>query len=488
MNGPFPGLAELAPLAPEIALGLLGCLLLVVGVLGRGPSHRLAASLALGAVGVAALCLALVAGRFTGGQVVLAGSFVLDRFALFWKALVLLATAFAVVVSVRFVAEGRYRPGEYYALLLLAGTGMLLMASGHNLLVLWISLELMALSSYVLAGYFREERRSQEAALKYFVLGAVSSGILLYGISLVYGSLGTLRLDEMAAAAAAPGAAASRLLAIGWILLLSGLLFKVAAVPFHVWTPDVYTGAPTPVTAFLAAGSKAISFALLARIFVQGLPALAGEWQLLLAVVSAVTMVWGNLAALTQRNVKRMLAYSSIAHAGYILLGLLAINRVGSWALLFYLLSYLFVTFGVFAVVIVLERREYAGETYEDYAGLARRAPFLAACLLVFLLALTGIPPTGGFVGKLYLFGAAVQAGWGWLAVIGVLMSALSLYYYFRLVVWMYQREATDATPVPLAARSLVGVIAVCAVMTLVLGILPGPFVALTQAAALPVP
>ena len=488
MSSPFPAPAELLALAPEIALGLLGCLLLVVGVLGRGPSHRLAAGLALGAVGVSAVALWAVAGEFGEGRMVLAASFVLDRYALFWKALVLVATALAVVVSLRFVEEGRYRPGEYYALLLLAGTGMLLMAGGHNLLVLWISLELMALASYVLAGYFREERRSQEAALKYFVLGAVSSGVLLYGISLVYGTLGTLRLDTMAAAAAAPGAADSRLLAAGWILLLSGLLFKVAAVPFHVWTPDVYTGAPTPVTAFLAAGSKAISFALLARVLVQGLPALAGEWQLLLAVVSALTMVWGNVAALTQRNVKRMLAYSSIAHAGYVLLGLVAVNRVGSWALLFYLLSYVFVTFGTFAVVILLERREYAGETYEDYAGLAGRAPFLAACLLVFLLALTGIPPTGGFVGKLYLFAAAVQAGWTWLAVIGVLTSALSLYYYFRLVVWMYQKEAAESTPAPLAAPSLVGAIAVCALATLLLGIVPGPFVALAQAAALPVP
>ena len=483
---PFPPAGDLIALAPEIVLAISGCVLLVVGVLGRGLSHRVAAGATLAGFALAAVALVVVSAQYAPGRLILNEGFAADPFALFWKALVIVGGALAALVSFRFVEEGGYRPGEYYALLLLAVTGMAGMASGYSLLAIWISLELMALASYVLVGYFRDQTRSHEAALKYFVLGALSSGVLLYGISLIYGATGTVRLDRLAAATA--GGPEGPLLAFGWLLLLAGLLFKVAAVPFHVWTPDVYTGAPTPVTAFLAAGSKAISFAVIVRIFLQGFLGLAADWRSVLAVVSAVTMVWGNVAALTQRNVKRMLAYSSIAHAGYVLLALVAGNAVGSWALLFYLASYVFVTFGVFAVVILLERREYAGETVDDFAGLAGRAPFLAAAMVVFLLALTGIPPTGGFVGKLYLFAAAIQGGWGWLAVVGVLTSAMSLYYYFRLVVAMYQQEAVDATPTPLRAPSLVAAIAVCLAVTLVLGLYPGPVIEWARAAALPVP
>jgi len=362
---------------------------------------------------------------------------------------------------------------------------MLFMAGGISLLSIWISLETMALASYVLAGYFKEERRSNEAALKYFILGALSSGVLLYGISLLYGATGTVQLAELARAL--PGAVESGnnlLVPLGWLLLAAGLLFKVAAVPFHVWTPDVYVGAPTPVTGYLAAASKAASFAILVRIFYQALEPL--DWQPVLAVVSAGSMVWGNLAALTQTNVKRMLAYSSIAHAGYILMGVLAVNEIGLWAVIFYLLAYTFITLGAFGTVVLLERREYAGETYADYAGLARRAPLLAALMTLFMLALTGIPPTGGFVGKVYLFAAAVEAGWAWLAVVGVLMSAVSLYYYFGLVVYMYLRDAEATTPTPLPAPALVGAVAFCAVATLVLGIFPGPFIELARGAALP--
>lgn len=483
---PFPPAAEFAALAPEILLAVCGCVLLVAGAIGRGLSHRMAAGATLASFAAAAIALVIVRPEYATGRLILNGGFAIDPFALFWNGLVIVGGALAALVSLRFVEEGGQRPGEYYALLLLAATGMAGMASGYSLLAIWISLELMALASYVLTGYFRDQTRSHEAALKYFVLGALSSGVMLYGISLVYGATGTLQLDQLAAATST--ASGDRLLAFGWLLMLAGLLFKVAAVPFHVWTPDVYTGAPTPVTAFLAAGSKAISFAVIVRILFQGLPGLAADWKSVLAVVAAATMIWGNVAALTQRNVKRMLAYSSIAHAGYILMGIVATNAIGSWAVLFYLASYVFVTFGVFAVVILLERGEYAGETTEDFAGLASRAPFLSATLVVFLLALTGIPPTGGFVGKLYLFAAAIQGGWGWLAVVGVLTSAMSLYYYFRLVVAMYQQDATAATPRPLRASSLATAIVVCVIVTLVLGLYPGPLIDLARSAALPVP
>jgi NADH-quinone oxidoreductase subunit N len=417
---------------------------------------------------------------------ILGGSFILDGYSFFWKLLVLVATALTVLLSVRFLEEGGYRASEFYSLLLLATSGTLFMASGYTLLTIWISLETMALSSYVLAGYFKREIRSNEAALKYFILGALSSGILLYGISLLYGATGTVQLSGLYHAL--EGVRDNPLVPLGWLLLAAGLFFKVAAVPFHIWTPDVYVGAPTPVTAWLAVVSKGASFAILLRIFYEGLGSLKLEWQAVLAVVAAATMIWGNLAALTQTNVKRMLAYSSIAHAGYVLIGVLAVSEVGLWSVLFYLLTYTFVTMGAFGTVILLERREYAGETVADYAGLSRRSPFLAAMMLLFLIALTGIPPTGGFVGKFYLFAAGIEAGWTWVAVVGVVTSAISLYYYFRLVVAMYLTDSDASTPVPLQAPALVGAVAFCALATLVMGIIPGPFIELAKNSLLPLP
>jgi NADH-quinone oxidoreductase subunit N len=421
-----------------------------------------------------------------GRAMILGGTFVLDGFSFFWKLLVLVGTVLTVLLSTRFLEEGSYRASEFYALLLLATSGTLFMASGYTLLTIWISLETMALSSYILAGYFKREIRSNEAALKYFILGALSSGILLYGISLLYGASGTVQLADLSRALA--GAEGNPLVPLGWLLLAAGLFFKVAAVPFHIWTPDVYVGAPTPVTAWLAVVSKAASFAILLRIFYEGLGSLRVEWQTIVAIVAAATMIWGNLAALTQDNVKRMLAYSSIAHAGYVLIGVLAISEIGLWSVLFYLAAYTFITMGAFGTVILLERREYAGETAADYAGLSRRAPFLAAMMLLFLLALTGIPPTGGFVGKFYLFAAAVEAGWSWVAVVGVVTSALSLYYYFRIVVFMYIKDSEQTTPAPLRAPALVGAVAFCAVATLVLGIVPGPFIEFAKHSLLPLP
>jgi NADH-quinone oxidoreductase subunit N len=475
-------------LAPEIALSVLGMGLLVVASFGRGVSSRTAAAISFaGLVGTAALVL-WAAGRAPGASAFLAGLFVLDGYAVFWKLVLLAATAVVVVLSCRFLEEGGYRAGEFYALLLLAATGMLFMVSGASLLSIWISLELMALASYILSGYFKLERKSTEAALKYFILGALSSGILLYGISLLYGATGTVQLSALAARLPAALSAGGLLVPVGWLLLAAGLFFKVAAVPFHVWTPDVYVGAPTPVTAFLAAGSKAASFAILARIFLQGLPGLAADWQVIVAAVAAVSMIWGNLAALTQTNVKRMLAYSSIAHAGYALMGVLAATRDGLWALMFYVLAYTLITTGAFGTVILLERKEYAGETYADYAGLARRSPALAALMLIFMLALTGLPPTGGFFGKVYLFAAAIQSGWTWVAVIGVLTSAISLYYYLGIAVQMYFKDAEETTPQPLRSPALVGAIAFCAIVTVLLGIFPGPVVEWAQASSLPLP
>ncbi len=469
--------AELALLAPELWLAASGLVLLVLSTIGRGLSHRLAAGWSAVSVAVAAL-LVLRVGGLDGARTILAGMFVIDGYGLSFK-LVLLFSLLAVVgLSLRFLARGGYRAGEYYALLLLAGMAMLLMASGTSLLSIWISLETMALASYVLVGYFRNERKSTEAALKYFVLGALSSGVLLYGISLLYGATGTLELTALASRLGAVGT--SPFVLVGWVLVAAGLLFKVAAAPFHVWVPDVYVGAPTPVTVFLAAGSKLASFAILVRIFGQGLVAL--PWQTGLAVVAAASMIWGNLAALTQVEVKRMLAYSSVAHAGYALVGLVAGGANGAGAVLFYLIAYAFVVLGAFGVVLLLEKGPYASQTYGDYAGLARRQPGLAAAMTLFLLALVGIPPTGGFVGKLYVFAAAVERGWTWLAVIGVLTSAISLYYYFGLAAQMYLREPeAESAARERPSRPALAVVAASAVGVLVLGLLPGALLQLCQ-------
>jgi len=472
---------------PEGFLLVAGMILLLTSSAGRGVSSRTATLFSLMALAATAVMVHWVAGE-APDEPILAGMFVLDGYAVYWKYLLLLATALTAVLSTRFLEEAGYRAGEFFSLLLTATTGMLLMAGGHNLLSIWISLELMALSSYILAGYFKQETRSNEAALKYFILGALSSGIMLYGISLLYGATGSLGLTEIAAGMPAAAATAPTLAAIGWLMLAIGLFFKVSAVPFHIWTPDVYVGAPTPVTAFLAVGSKAASFAILVRIFYEALPHFALEWQVVTAAVAAVTMIWGNVAALTQNNVKRMLAYSSIGHAGYILMGVLAMSEDGLWAVLFYMVAYALITLGVFGTVILLERKEYAGETYEDYAGLARRAPYLAAMMLIFMLALTGLPPTGGFFGKVYLFAAALEAGWTWVAVVGVLTSALSLYYYLGIVVQMYFKESDDSTPSPRPAGGLVAVISLCAIVTVLLGIFPDSLVEFARASLLPLP
>ncbi|MEE2775540.1 MAG: NADH-quinone oxidoreductase subunit N [Acidobacteriota bacterium] len=474
-------------LGPEILLASSGLALLVWCTIGREEGkNRVSVMWAFISLIAAAFYATYIHADAAKPESILAGSFVLDGFAWVWKIVILVATAITVLLSQRFVEDSNYRPGEFYALLMYAATGMMFMVGGFNLIAIWIGLELMALSSYVLAGYFKQELKSNEAALKYFVLGALSSGIMLYGMSLLYGGTGSVRLDEIAAAS--PSGEPGYLISIGWVMMAVGLLFKVAAVPFHVWTPDVYVGAPTPITAFLAVASKTASFAILVRIFYQGIPGLAEDWQMVVATVAIVTMVWGNLAALTQTNVKRLLAYSSIAHAGYVLVGVLAINEIGMWAIVYYLLAYSFITLGTFGTVILLERKDYAGETCDDYAGLAGRSPFLAAMMLVFMLALTGIPPTGGFVGKFYLFAAAIEAGWTWVAVIGVLMSAVSLYYYFRIVVYMYQKDETESTPKPLREPVLQGAILICFLLTMALGLYPAPFIEFAKAAMLPLP
>jgi NADH-quinone oxidoreductase subunit N len=398
------------------------------------------------------------------------GLLAVDQFALFFKVIFLGAAAITVLMSVRYLAIEGASPGEYYFLILCATLGMMIMAGGIDLITIFIGLETMAVSFYILAGFIKPSQRSNEAAVKYFLLGAFSLGILLYGMSLMYGLSGTTNLRVMAAAFA--GQEKDPRLVLAVILVVAGVGFKIAAVPFHMWAPDVYEGAPTPITAFLSVGSKAASFAMLIRIFVEGMPTLRDDWQLLFGVLAAVTMTAGNIAAVTQSNVKRMLAYSSIAHAGYLLIGIAVGTTRGITAMLVYLFVYAFMQLGAFAVVVVLRRRDAIGYELKDFSGLAFRNPFAAFAMLLFMLSLGGIPPTAGFMGKFWLFSAAIDAQYYWLAVIGVLNSAISFYYYARIVVFMYlKKETIGSTPV--TTPTLAVVLGVAVFATILLGVYP---------------
>ncbi len=452
----------------------------------------------LAGVTVATIAGAAVAVLPSVGQhtTILGGLLAIDSFAFFFKTLFLLSAALTVLMSSRYLTIEFAHAGEYYFLVLCATLGMMIIASAIDLITIFIGLETMAVSFYVLAGFIRPSRRSNEAAVKYFILGAFSLGILLYGMSLLYGLTGSTELRAIAIGLAGvePGA----MLPLAVLLLVAGIGFKIAAVPFHMWAPDVYEGAPTPITALLSVGSKAASFAMLMRIFIEGLPAFRIDnlgvafgqpfgWRVLFYFLSIASMTVGNIAALTQTNTKRLLAYSSIAHAGYVLIGIVAGPPRGITAALVYLMVYSFMQLGAFAVVVTLRRRHVIGDELKDLTGLSRTHPATAAAMLVFMLSLGGIPPTAGFMGKLWLFGAAIDAGYVWLAIIGVINSAVSLYYYVRIVVFMWIREGST---VPDAVRPSPGVAAVLIIAvagTILLGIYPQVLfdVASTSAASL---
>jgi NADH-quinone oxidoreductase subunit N len=475
--------SDWALLSPELFLTAGGLIILALSVFLGKAKEEFIGYLSILFVAVTGALVIFVSSLPDRAKPILGGAFVVDNFSLFFKGLILLSLVLAILASVRFVGDAPYPGGEYYSLLLFSGVGMLFMASGNNLISIYVSLELMALASYILAGYFKGEVKSTEAALKYFVLGAFSSGVLLYGLSLVYGVAGKLGLPELAKLLAAQDR--SNLLMLGILMLLSGLLFKIAAVPFHVWTPDVYEGSPTPITAFFSVGPKVAAYAILARIFYVAFPKFHADWGLIVAVVSAATMVLGNVAALLQTNVKRMLAYSSIANAGYALLGVLGFQtEYGLWGILIYLLAYTFMNFGAFTLVIFLESKGYAGESVSDFNGLAQRNMSAALVMLLFLLSLAGIPPTAGFIGKYYLFAAAMKAGYAWLAVLAVAMSAVSLFYYFRIASAMFFAEGAGSKLK--SSYALSAVVLICATGTLLIGVAPQPFVEVLKYCVLP--
>jgi NADH-quinone oxidoreductase subunit N len=463
-------------LLPELVIALGAMLLLIAPVSGFRNDAATAkwAMLALLAITAGSLFACSYAVRNVDQSRAFAGMFALDAFSIYFKVLFILAIAMVTLLSEEFLRGSRYSSWEYYSLMAFALCGMMFMASGVHLATIYVGLELMSLSSYILAGYFKNEQKSTEAAMKYFVLGAVSSAILLYGISLIYGVTGTLNLLEIARSMST--LVTNDALMFGIILLGAGLCFKIAAAPFHVWTPDVYEGAPTPITAFLSTASKAAAFAIFARIFYVGLHHFRLDWQFVLAAIAALSMIVGNLAAITQDNIKRLLAYSSIGHAGYVLLGILSVSEMGLRGVLVYSVIYVFATLGIWATVLMLEKNDYAGESVDDFEGLHRRAPFWAFAMIVFLLSLGGIPPTAGFIGKYFLFYAAVGAGFGWLAVLAVLMSAVSMFYYVRIIAAMYLR-GDGREELVTSTGGLRVVAGVALLVTLFLGLWPAYFI-----------
>jgi NADH-quinone oxidoreductase subunit N len=428
-------------LTPYILLTVWACVLLLVDLFI--PKERKSLTALLAALGLA-VTLGFTLSQIGIEQTGFYSMVVLDGFSTFVNALLLLSGILGIALAHGYIKRMSIERGEYYTLLLFSVSGMMLMAQATDLIVVFIALELLSIPLYVLAAFARPQISSEEAGMKYFLLGAFATGFVVYGTALVFGATGSTNLYAILASAS--NGTSNLLLTIGAALVLVGFGFKVAAVPFHMWTPDVYQGAPTAVTAFMASGAKTAGFAALLRVFATAFPTLAVDMTDILWALAALTMILGNLIAISQTDIKRMLAYSSIAHAGYILMAFVpygnpAVRDVSIAAGLFYLVAYAFTNFGAWGVVIALEKKEEKGLAIADYAGLGRKHPALAAAMTVFMLSLVGLPPTLGLVGKFYLFRAVIAAGFTGLAMIGVLTSLISAYYYLRVVVTMYMKD-----------------------------------------------
>lgn len=427
-------------IAPELILSAFGLAILLLGAFFPGKRRN-------DHLGYVSLAGIVVAFFFTlplmeMSQHAFSDMIAADGFGVFFKVIFLIIAFLTVLISIGYAQRVDIASGEYYALIMFATVGMMLMAAGTSLLTIFLGLETMSISIYVLAGIMRGDKKSIESALKYFILGAFATGFLLYGIALVYGSTGSIVLEEIAAyIKSKPELLRSPMIIIGIALLTIGFGFKVATVPFHMWTPDVYEGAPTSITAFMATGVKAAGFAGFVRVFFSALGPFRPDWIAIMWVLAVATMTVGNVVAIAQTNIKRMLAYSSIAHAGYILVAFVAGNDLGMASILFYLLVYAFMNIGAFTIVILLGKKGEENVSISDYAGIGFKYPLLGVSMTIFMLSMAGIPPLGGFMGKFYVFSAAVKAQCYWLVIIGVLNSAVSVYYYLRVTVLMYFRE-----------------------------------------------
>ncbi len=405
---------------------------------------------------------------------------VVDNYSLFLNIIFLLTAFLTILLSINYLGKANIERGEYYYLMLFSISGMMLMGMANDLILVFLALELLSIPLYVLSGFARPRVDSEESAMKYFLLGAFASGFLVFGITFIYGATGTTALPLVLERVSAGGTIALA----GAVLILVGLAFKVAAVPFHMWTPDVYEGAPTSVTAFMSVGAKVAGFAAMIRIFIYALPDLNPAWVPAMAIIAALTMVIGNVVAIAQRNIKRMLGYSSIAHAGFILMGVAAAiaTEQGFSAALFYMFAYLFTNLGAFAIVVTVERQEGQGVMLDDYRGLYRRSPLMAFALAFFMLSLTGIPPTGGFTAKFGVFGAVIEADMVWLAIIGVITSVVSGYFYLRVVYYSFMYDPEETAQIRPAVGAAVAV-GIAALVTFLLGIYPNPVFEAARAA-----
>jgi NADH-quinone oxidoreductase subunit N len=462
----------LHPILPELILSGTGIVILLADAFRPFRNRAVLAAMAMvGLIAAAVATVSLWSFDSAGTPTVLGGMVATDRYSVFFRLVILASGAVAVLLSVHYLDRTRDARGEFYALLLFATTGMTLLTAAADLVVVFLALEVLSLSLYVMAGISRRRLASQEASLKYFLLGAFSSAFLLYGIALAYGATGTTslagiadelagRFDDLALALAAAG------------LLAVGFAFKIAAVPFHMWTPDVYQGAPTPVTAFMAAGTKVAGFAALIRVATVALGPLGWNLMPVLAGLAAVTMVVGSILAIAQDDVKRMLAYSSIAHAGFVLVGVAAQNQEGISGAMFYLLAYAAMIMGAFGVVILVSRTGEERTSLRAYRGIGRTSPWLAAVLALFLLSLAGLPPTAGFIAKVLVFEAAAEAGLSWLVVLAVVASVVAAFFYIRVLVLMYMEEPAEREAVP-AGAAPGWALAVTGTATLLLGVFP---------------
>ncbi len=466
-------------LAPELLLSFLALALLVLDLyFWRGKNRLLAgfATLSLVATGVMTLPLIGVTGS------TLSNSLVVDPFALFFKMIFLGTGVFVIVLSADYIAKHNLpSAGEYYVMLLFAIIGMMFMAASTDLIMIYIGLELTSIASYILAGYRKTDQRSNEAILKYFILGLIASGIMLYGLSFIYGFTGQTELGAIAQALS--GQSASLAVIAGIIFALVGFAFKVASVPFHQWVPDVYEGAPTPITAFLAIAPKAAAFAVLIRILLIAFPMFISYWSVLFVAMAIASMFVGNLLAIPQKNIKRMLAYSSIAHAGYIMVGLAVASDRAITGILIYMVVYVLMTIGAFAVVLAVSHEPGGGEELDNYNGLSKRSPFLALTMTIFMLALAGLPPTAGLWGKVWVFWAAVETDLWWLALIGFINSVISLYYYVNVVRHMYLLEPESDLPLEYP-RAFKGVVWATGLATIILGVVPNSLFVLSKISA----
>lgn len=470
---------NLVALAPQIVLVVTVILVMLFDMFVT--DKRVMGYVSLLGLGLAALVCVSMLGRPAQAIQTMAVS---DGYSLILNLVFIATAALSILIALSYLGDHGMQRGEYYTLLLFSTIGMMLMGAATDLIVVFLGLEIMSIALYVLAAFNRHQLSSGEAGMKYFVLGAFASAFFLYGVALLYGASGSTNLQAIGAwFTPARGNLHDPLALVGIGMLLIGFGFKVAAVPFQWWTPDVYHGAPTSVTAFMSVGAKAAGFAALIRILMVSFgQVFTLDWQIAVAALAFVTMTGGNIAALAQKDVKRMLAYSSIAHAGYILVGVAAASTTGVRAVLFYLMAYAFMNIGAFTVIAVLERRGAVGSAIDDYAGLSRHQPFLALAMALFMFSLTGIPPFVGFWGKLYVFSAAAEANLSWLAIVGVINSAISAFYYVGVVVQMYMHQPTDvespaeAAPINLTMPITV-TLAAAAFVTVLLGVWPTPLV-----------